>query len=107
MARLTWQALLAAAEHDPAIRTSTDLYAVRVPEEFYDLSADPCERVNLIASPAHQAEIKSLREELLAMMRRTGDPFAEAFGSRGDPELVPATIKKLLQESATRRDLAR
>lgn len=107
MAGLTWQALLAAAEHDPAIRTRTDLYAVRVPEEFYDLSADPCERVNLIASPAHQAEITSLREELLAMMRRTGDPFAEAFGSRGDPELVPATIKKLSQESATRRDLAR
>lgn len=107
MAGLTWKALLAAAEHDPAVRARTDFYRVRAPEEFYDLSADPCERVNLIASPAHQAEIEKLRAELLAMMRRTDDPFAEAFGNRGAPELVSLTIDELARECGARRSSAR
>lgn len=95
MAGLTWKAMLAAAAHDPAIKARTDFYAIRAPEEFYDLSADRFERVNLIKSPAHQAEIESLRAELLAMMRRTEDPFAEAFANRGDRRLVSETIEKL------------
>lgn len=99
MAGLTWKAMLAAAEQDPAVRARADFYAHRAPEEFYDLSADRFERTNLIASPAHQGEIEALRAELLATMRRTQDPFAEAFANRGDRRLVSATI-----EALSRRD---
>jgi N-sulfoglucosamine sulfohydrolase len=103
MAGLTWKAMLAAAEHDPAIRARTDFYLHRVPEEFYDLSMDPCERTNLIASPAHQSEIETLRAELLSMMRRTDDPFAEAFANRGERRLVSETIEALTRDGDARR----
>ena len=66
-----------------------------MPEEFYDLSADPAERSNLIADPSRRAEIDAMRDELLGLMRRTGDPFAEAFVARDDKTLVPALLKKL------------
>ncbi len=95
MAGLTWKAMLAAAETDPAIKARTDFYLYRVPEEFYDLSADPAERSNLIADPSRRAEIDAMRDELLGLMRRTGDPFAEAFVARDDKTLVPALLKKL------------
>ncbi len=49
----------------------------RPAEELYDLAADPWERVNLAADPAHRA----LREELSATLRdwqeATGDPLLD------------------------------
>jgi N-sulfoglucosamine sulfohydrolase len=98
MAGLTWKAMLAAAENDPAIKARTDHNLFRVPEEFYDLAKDPCERVNLIADPAHAAAIESMRRQLLELMRRTGDPFAEAFARRDNPDLVPAVLEKMKQQ---------
>lgn len=99
MAGLTWKAMVAAAETNPALRKRTDFYSLRVPEEFYDLKADPFERANLIASPAHQVELESMRAELLAMMRKTGDPFAEALEKREDQSASAAVIEKLKQET--------
>jgi N-sulfoglucosamine sulfohydrolase len=98
MAGLTWKAMLAAAETNPAIKARTELNSFRVPEEFYDLTKDRCERNNLIADPAYQAEIDAMRRELLALMRRTADPFAEAFAQRDNKALVPATLKKLREQ---------
>lgn len=65
---LTWKAMLAAAGSDPAIQARTDFCLHRVLEEFYDLdlTGDRCERQNLIQDPSRQAEIASLRQELLA-----------------------------------------
>ena len=40
-----------AAATDSAMKARTDFYLYRVPEEFYDLTGDPCERRNLIAVP--------------------------------------------------------
>lgn len=98
MAGVTWKAMLAAAETNPTIKARTVLNSFRVPEEFFDLSQDRCERNNLIGDPGHQAEIDSMRGELLALMRRTGDPFTEAFENRHDKELVPAVLQKLRAE---------
>lgn len=98
MAGLTWKAMVAAGADNPAIKARADFYSYRVPEEFYDLASDPCERKNLIDSSPHRAEIEAMRSELLAMMERTGDPFAEAFADRSRPELVPAVIEQLKQE---------
>ena len=95
---LTWKAMLAAAGSDPAIKARTDFYLHRVPEEFYDLTSDRCERHNLIPDPSRQAEIESLRQELLALMQRTGDPLAEAFARRDKPEILAAARQKLMDE---------
>lgn len=98
MAGLTWKAMVAAAESNPEIRKRTEFYQFRAPEEFYDLRQDRFERDNLIANASSQAEIASMRSELLALMKRTGDPFAEAFEYRERKELIPEVIQRMKQE---------
>jgi N-sulfoglucosamine sulfohydrolase len=98
MAGLTWKAMVAASETNPEIKARTEFYSYRVPEEFYDMTDDPWERVNLIADPKRQAEIESMRQELLALMQRTGDPFAESLANRDQKDLIPAVIEKLRKE---------
>jgi N-sulfoglucosamine sulfohydrolase len=98
MAGLTWKAMLTAADTRPEIKARTEFYLYRVPEEFYDLSADSNERRNLIADPGRREEIDAMRAELLALMRRTEDPFTEAFTNREDKARVSAAIKKLNEE---------
>jgi N-sulfoglucosamine sulfohydrolase len=102
MAGLTWKAMLAATEKNPAIKARTDFYSFRVPEEFYDLETDPCERSNLIAAAEHESKIDAMRRELLDMMQQTGDPFAGAFADRGRGDIVPAVIESLNQEYAAK-----
>jgi N-sulfoglucosamine sulfohydrolase len=98
MAGLSWKAMLAAASNSPTIKARTDFYLHRVPEEFYDLTNDHCERTNLIGDPSRQVEIEAMRKELLALMRRTGDPFTEAFANREDKDLATALTTKLKEE---------
>jgi len=98
MGGLTWKAMLAAAATHPDIKARADFYVYRVPEEFYDMSDDRFERHNLIADPARQAEIAKLRAELLAVMQRTGDPLADAFAHRDQPETLAAAKQKLIDE---------
>lgn len=98
MSGLTWKAMVAAAQSHPEIKARADFYLHRAPEEFYDMSNDRFERNNLIADPARQSEINTMRQELLSMMQRTRDPFAEAFAHRENKELVPAVISKLKNE---------
>jgi N-sulfoglucosamine sulfohydrolase len=95
---LTWKAMLAAAQSDPALKARTDFYLYRVPEEFYDLTGDRFERQNLIHDPSRQAEIAALRQELLALLQRTGDPLAEAFARQDKPEILAAAKQKLREE---------
>lgn len=106
MSGLTWKAMLAAAPTNPAIKARVDLNSLRVPEEFYDLTSDRCERVNLIADPKHQQQIESMRQELLAVMKKTSDPLAEAFVKRDDKDHVSAELEKLKIEYANQRGKA-
>ncbi|NUQ62850.1 MAG: sulfatase-like hydrolase/transferase, partial [Pirellulales bacterium] len=48
-------------------------------EELYDLEADPEELKNLALDPAHQPRLAEFRGKLLAELRRTDAPFAEAM----------------------------
>lgn len=48
-------------------------------DEFYDLQADPHERVNQIAHPDYAEPAADLREALAAWMQAKGDPLLEAF----------------------------
>lgn len=49
--------------------------AKRVPEELYDLEADPQEQSNLIDSPTHASVLADLRARLDAHMTATKDPY--------------------------------
>jgi N-sulfoglucosamine sulfohydrolase len=98
MTGLSWKAMVAAAASDPQIKARTEFHLHRVPEEFYDMTNDRSERVNLINDSARQSEIESMRKELLGVMRRTGDPFAEAFAHRDNKALVPAVLEQMKKE---------
>ncbi len=98
MAGLTWKTMLAAAATNATIKARTDFYLHRVPEEFYDLTHDRCERTNRIADPSLHAEIQAMRQELLALLRRTGDPFAEAFAQRENKALASAMLNQMKGE---------
>jgi N-sulfoglucosamine sulfohydrolase len=61
----------------------------RVPEELYDLAADPTEQRNLAGDPAHVDVLERLRARLDGHMRETRDPFLGApFLHDHDPERV-------------------
>ncbi len=92
---LTWKAMLKAAETNPDIKKRTDLNTYRVAEEFFDLSQDRCERDNLIDSPQHQAEIAAMRQQLLELLVRSGDPLAQAFANRENRQLVDQAIQRM------------
>ena len=98
MSGVTWPAMVKAAATNPEIKRRVDFYLYRVPEEFYDLTGDPCERKNLIADPARQVEIAAMRTELLALLQRTADPLAEAFAHRDKPEILQNAKEKLIAE---------
>ena len=98
MSGLTWAAMVKAAETNTELKQRMDFYLYRVPEEFYDLTNDSCERRNLIHWPERQEEITALRGDLLALMRRTGDPLAEAFAHRNQPETLLEAQEKLKAE---------
>ena len=79
---LTFPAMKKAGETDPKIAQRVNFFLHRVPEEFYDLDADPWELRNLIDSPEHKSQIGKLRSEMLAMMESTSDPLLEGFRRR-------------------------
>jgi N-sulfoglucosamine sulfohydrolase len=104
MAGLTWKTMLAEAAKSPAVEKRTTLYSLRVPEEFYDLTTDRDERHNKIHDTTRQEEIDALRADLLANMKRTGDPLAEAFARRQDPAFVANALAGLKAAYAGKRD---
>jgi N-sulfoglucosamine sulfohydrolase len=81
---LAWPAIVKAAQTNPTIKARVELLVHRVPEEFFDLRSDRFERHNLIADPSSQKEIEVMRSDLLSLMQRTSDPFAEALAHRND-----------------------
>ncbi len=103
MSGITWRAMLAAAADNPAIRERCDFFLHRVPQEFYDMSADRYERHNLIADPARQTEIAGLRDQLLAMLQRTGDLLAPALAQLDRPEVLAECHRKLVAAYGPRR----
>jgi len=79
MIGLTFPALKEAAETDPRIAARVRQYVYGIPLAFYDLEKDPDQRVNVIDHPEHQAQVKIMKDHLLAYMKRTTDPQLENF----------------------------
>lgn len=77
--RLSWKAMMEAAEHNPRLKSRVEHLIYRCAEEFYDLEKDPDERDNLINDPNYQSEITEMKELLLAHMEKTEDPLVRRF----------------------------
>ncbi|MBE7466902.1 MAG: sulfatase [Planctomycetes bacterium] len=76
-AGLTMAAMRRAAETDAAVAERVKLFLHRVPEEFYDLEADPHALKNLIGAPDQLELAGQFRNSLLEILLTNGDPNAE------------------------------
>ena len=95
MQGLTFRAMAKAAETDPKVKRRVDQYTVGFPMAFYDLATDPDQRKNVIADPAHAAEVKRLQGVLMDYMVRTKDPQLNNYrkllaGEKVEVEIEPA-----------------
>ncbi len=82
----------AADAGNAAIAARIQLFRYRVPEELYDLRADPDSLVNLVDRPEHAKTLDALRAKLDAWMERTGDPMLKAFRHRTDRAVVDRVL---------------
>ena len=71
---LTWNAMVDAAQTNPAVAARVKHFQYRVPFEFYDYEKDPDALNNLINDPASKELIQSYRSKLAESMRATDDP---------------------------------
>ncbi|MFT5524653.1 MAG: N-sulfoglucosamine sulfohydrolase, partial [Pirellulaceae bacterium] len=76
---LTWKAMVAAAKTDEAIAKRVELFAHRVPLEFYDYSQDPDALNNLIHDAKSKESIRQLTDKMIQYMKTTNDPQLDAF----------------------------
>jgi len=74
MMGLTFPAMVEAAKTDRRIAARVKQFVEGMPLAFYDLKADPGQRVNLIDAPEHRARIERMKAFLLDHMEATGDP---------------------------------
>jgi N-sulfoglucosamine sulfohydrolase len=79
MSGLSFAAMNAA--DDAKVRARVKQLVEGEPLMFFDLAADPTERVNRIDDPKYASEIAELSTGLLEAMRRTEDPQTEAFAA--------------------------
>ena len=76
---LTFPAMENAAKTNPRIKARVDQLVIGFPMAFYDLVADPDQRINAISNPAHSEEIKRLQDILMGYMVKTNDPQLNNF----------------------------
>ena len=100
---LSMKAMEQAAATDPAIAARIQLFRYRVPEEFYDLQADPDCLNNLIDSPAHRDQILEMRQRLQDWMEATGDPMLDAYLNRSDRPTVDRVMRETYGQRAGKR----
>jgi N-sulfoglucosamine sulfohydrolase len=79
MGGLSYQAMVDAAQSNPRIKKRVEQYTIGYPMAFYDLVADPDQRENAIANPAHASEIKRLQDILMHYMVTTKDPQLDNY----------------------------
>lgn len=98
MSGLSFDAMVAAAKTDAKIAARVQLYVHGEPIQLYDRKADPGERINLAADPAHADTLKAMQAALLAEMRRTGDPQLSNYQAflAGKPMSVPQPSRSFL-----------
>ncbi len=103
----TYRRMVELAKSGEAIAARLDLYQHRVPEELYDVQADPDCLVNLIDSSPHQADLATLRAALEAWMVEADDHMLEAFRQRDDPAVREAYLQRHEAEAEQRKKVKR
>ena len=100
--RLSWQAMVEAAERDSRLKSRINHLLYRCPEEFYDQEKDPDERDNRINDSKHAGQIAQMKALLLTHMEETGDPLVRQF--RRVQNAPPQTLfKRWRRRRAERR----
>lgn len=79
MSGLTFPAMQTAGAKDAAIAARVEMLVHRLPEELYDLAADPDALHNLIDDAKYAEKKTSMRADLMAWMEKTADPLLEKF----------------------------
>ena len=100
---VTYRRMAALAKRDERLAKRLALYKHRVPEELYDVAADPDCLHNLIAAPKHRAALSGLRSELEGWMKRTKDPMLAVLQKRDDASHREAYVQKVEKEALERR----
>ena len=80
---LCWKSMKEAAETDEALAKRVAFIRDRVPEEFYDIEADPFCLKNLADDPAHSERMAGMRAMAVDQMERTRDPLLAKFRGEG------------------------
>ena len=100
---VTYRRMAALAKSDPRLAKRLALYKYRVPEELYDVVADPDCLKNLIDSSGHQAALGRLRRQLERWMVKTNDPLLETFRRRDDADFRESVVQTQEREAMARR----
>jgi N-sulfoglucosamine sulfohydrolase len=98
MSGYTFRAMAAAAKAgDPTIRDRVQLLLTRVPEELYDLAADPGCQVNLIDQPDYAATADEYRAVLRDWMQQYEDPALPAFMERDSVAARQLYVRQMME----------
>ena len=100
---VTYRRMAALAKSDPRLAKRLALYKYRVPEELYDVAADPDCLKNLIDSSGHQAALGRLRSQLERWMVKTNDPLLETFRRRDDAQFRESVVQTQEREAMARK----
>ena len=92
MRGLSFNAMVEGAKADAKLASRVKLYQYGEVESFYDLVADPGQRVNLIRSRKHAGVIAQMKKTLQAYMQANGDPQLDNF-VRVQQGLPPVVIQ--------------
>jgi N-sulfoglucosamine sulfohydrolase len=88
-----YAAMKQAAATNPAIADRVKLLEYRVPEELFDLQADPNSLHNLIADPQYLEQANKMRQQLVKWMEQTSDPLLEKYRGQVKPKTSPAELR--------------
>ena len=99
----TYRRLAALAEQDETMAARLAMYRHRVPEEFYDVEADPDCLHNLIDNPDHQKVIEQQRRRLLNWMQETNDHMLDCFKNFDDAKAREAYVLAKEAEAGARK----
>ena len=91
------------AKSDKLWKERLDLYNHRVPEELYNYAKDPDALNNLITQKEYEPRLNELKMAMLNFMKESNDPLLELFQNKDNEELVAAHLKKVDEESRTRK----
>lgn len=75
----TWPAMTTAAASNANLAARVEHYVHRVPEELYDLAADPDCLTNRIAAPETTGVVAHQRRAMAEWMASTGDPLEQRY----------------------------